>query len=235
MTIANRLAEVPQNIARAAARSGRAAESIQLVAVSKTATVAQMQEALAAGQFIFGENYIQEAQSKYLALGTAAQLHLIGHLQSNKAKIAAEIFTVVQTIDRLKVAQALQNHLEKLGRSQQILVQVNIGNEPQKSGILPQECEQLLRELHHLPNLQPTGLMTIPPETGTAEEARPFFQQLRALANHLQEMDLFHDNARIKLSMGMSGDYMVAVEEGATIVRVGTAIFGARRTIYNGE
>jgi PLP dependent protein len=227
--LADNLKIVRQNICATAARCGRDPEQIKLVAVSKTFPVAAMKEAIVAGQLLFGENYIQEAEQKHAELiDTTAQLHFIGHLQSNKAHIAARIFQMIETVDRLKLAITLNKHLDQLGRTVDILVQVNIGNDENKFGIAAKETEDLIKKIAPLQNLRIRGLMTMPPFTEDPEEARPYFQELRSLSEDLQQKNLFSDNKCVELSMGMSNDYPVAIEEGATIIRVGTAIFGHR-------
>lgn len=187
-----------------------------------------MEEALRYGQFFFGENYIQEAEQKKKELGENVGLHLLGHLQSNKAKIAARIFHTIQTVDSLKLASALGKHLDALNRTMKIFIQVNIGDDPNKYGIMPEDAEKLLQQIKTLKSLEPLGLMTIPPLTDNPEMARPHFNALRLLAERLAQKELFHDNRKIELSMGMSDDFEVAIEEGATMVRIGTAIFGQR-------
>jgi pyridoxal phosphate enzyme (YggS family) len=228
MSIAEHLQEISDNISRIARECGRDPAEIQLVAVSKRFPVEAIQEAIHAGQQVFGENYIQEAESKATVLGNTCTLHFIGHLQSNKAKIAARIFDVIETVDSFKLASALSKHLQEMNRTMKILLQVNIGQDINKSGIEAEETEQLLKEISSLPNITVSGLMTMPPFTEDPELARPHFRQLKKLATHLQEKGLFPDNRKIDLSMGMSNDYHVAIQEGATIIRIGTAIFGQR-------
>ena len=227
MNIAGRLQKIYQQIAESATKYGRNPEEISLLAVSKTVSVDRIREAAAAGQRIFGENYLQEAEEKYRQLSHLAELHCIGHIQSNKAKIAAAIFSMVQTIDREKIARELNKHRQVIGKPLTALVQVNIGGEEQKSGVRPEDCENLLGAIRELPWLRVTGLMTIPPYSPNPEDSRPFFRELRHLAVTLAEKKLFA-GPKVELSMGMSGDFMVAIEEGATIIRVGTAIFGER-------
>jgi len=225
MTIAGQLQKIHQQMTAAAEKCGRNPAEIALLAVSKTVTVDKIREATAAGQRIFGENYLQEAEEKYRQLAGLAKLHCIGHIQSNKAKIAATIFSMVQTIDREKIAHELNKHRQAIGKPLDALVQVNIAGEEQKSGVKPENCESLLRMIQELPWLRLTGLMTIPPYSVNPEDSRPFFRELRQLANKLAAKNLFA-GPRVELSMGMSGDFAVAIEEGATIIRVGTAIFG---------
>ncbi len=183
---------------------------------------------LDAGQDIFGENYLQEAAGKIGAIGNRARWHFIGHLQSNKARLAAELFDVIETVDRFKIARLLNEHCQILDRSLDILVQVNVGEEPQKSGVLPDEAERLLEQLQQFPRLRVMGLMTMPPYFDAPETVRPFFRKLRVLSERFRERNLLGRHGSVELSMGMSGDFEVAIEEGATLVRVGTALFGSR-------
>lgn len=226
--IAENLQQIRERINRCALASRRNPEDIQLIAVSKKIPVSLMKEALQCGQLFFGENYIQEAEQKKIELGDTAGLHLIGHLQSNKAKIAARIFHTIHTVDSLKLASALSKHLNEIRRTMKILIQVNIGDDPNKSGIMPEDAEKLLKQIKALKNLEPLGLMTIPPLADNPEATRPHFSALRLLAEGLAQKELFHDNRKFELSMGMSDDFEVAIEEGATMVRIGTAIFGQR-------
>jgi PLP dependent protein len=227
MTIAQNLQIIRDTISETAIDCGRAPSSIKLVAVSKRHSIASIEEAMAAKQYLFGENYIQEAQEKVQSL-RGATFHFIGHIQSNKAKIAAELFSMIETVDRYKLAKALNNHLENLGKDLNVLIQVNIGKDPNKSGIAPEKAQELLQQIHNLSRIQPLGLMTIPPFTTNIEETRTYFRRLRLLSSDLAKQGLFSDNENIELSMGMSHDFKVAIEEGATIIRIGTAIFGER-------
>lgn len=226
--VAANLEEVRNRIARAARGAGRDPKRVRLVAVSKKVPVAILREVYDCGQRLFGENYLQEAEGKIAALGPGYEWHFIGHLQSNKGAQAAGLFDLVETVDRLKVATALNRTLEGSGRVLPVLLQVNIGREPQKSGVLPEEAAGLLKQLQELPNLTVRGLMVMPPFLEDPEAVRPFFRQTRELAAKLADLGLLPLLAEAELSMGMSGDYEVAVEEGATLVRVGTALFGAR-------
>lgn len=228
MSIAENLKAIHDNINAVALSCGRDPKEIQLVAVSKRFPVAAIEEAVEAGQTVFGENYIQEAEGKAQELDGKCTLHFIGHLQRNKTKIAARIFDVIETIDSFKLANTLNRHLEELNRSMKILLQVNIGEDENKSGMAAEQTELLLREIRQLPRLNVVGLMTMPPFTDDPEDARPYFRQLKQLADSLAAKGLFAEGQQIELSMGMSNDYHVAIEEGATIIRVGTAIFGQR-------
>ncbi|MDD5757752.1 MAG: YggS family pyridoxal phosphate-dependent enzyme [Desulfobulbaceae bacterium] len=221
----NRLAEVRERISLAARRSGRQACDITLVAVSKRVTVLSLQETIAAGQGVFGENYLQEAAEKIAAL-PAVTWHFIGGLQSNKARQVAELFQVVETVDRIKIAQALENQLVALEKSLQVYVQVNIGREGQKSGVLPEHVEALVAGIKACPHLVLAGLMAMPPYHPDPEASRPFFRQMKGLADDLLRRGVV--SRPLGLSMGMSADFEIAIEEGATVVRVGTALFGER-------
>lgn len=222
------LQDIRRKITETAIQCGRDPATIRLVAVSKKFPASHIQEAIQAGQFLFGENYIQEAAQKKTEIGDTASFHFIGHLQSNKAKLAAQLFEMIETIDRYKLAAALDKELKYLGKTLDILVQVNIGQEPQKSGVLPQDTEELLKKLLLLSNLKVRGLMTIPPYSDNPEHTRPHFKALRLLGEEMQRKNYFSDSTCVELSMGMSSDYTVAIEEGATLVRIGTALFGHR-------
>lgn len=226
--ICDNLTRILNTIAQTARNAGRNPKKIKLVAVSKWMDIKQIQQAIDCGQILFGENYLQEASGKIQHFPRTINWHFTGHLQSNKAKQAAELFDVVETVDRLSVAQALDKHAKLLKKELSVLVQVNTGREKQKSGILPEETEHLLRLIAKETNLRILGLMTLPPFFSDPEKSRPYFKELKNLAELLAAQDLFTDNNNVELSMGMSGDYPVAIQEGATIVRVGTALFGAR-------
>lgn len=228
MSIRENLAAIRARMAAAATRVGRAPESVTLVAVSKYVSVERIAEAMAAGQELFGENYLQEAEEKIARLPSSLKWHCIGHLQSNKAKAAATLFHMVETVDRIKLARALDRHAAEAGLVLPVLIQVNVGREPQKAGVLPEEAAALLGEMRELAHLEVRGLMTMPPFFDQPEAARPYFRALRELAQALASKGVLGGHGAIELSMGMSGDFEVAIEEGATLVRVGTALFGAR-------
>lgn len=227
MSIHKNLEKIRQSITETAIACNRDPKDIKLLAVSKRHSVDSIREAIAANQFLFGENYMQEAQEKCKATSNAS-FHFIGHIQSNKAKLAAELFSMVETVDRLKLAKALNKHLLKLHKDLDILIQVNIGNDPRKYGISPDNTTLLLQEIQTLSQLRPRGLMTMPPFSTDPDETRQYFRQLRLLSTNCAEQDLFFDNSKVELSMGMSHDYRIAIEEGSTYIRVGTAIFGDR-------
>ena len=225
--IRENLEAVLRNMAEAARQAGRDPASVRLVAVSKTVPPGPIREALTAGQTLFGENYLQEAREKIPQI-QGVRWHYIGHLQSNKCREIAELFDMVETVDRVKTARKLDECAAALGRTLDILVQVNICKEPQKSGVMPEEAEALLEAVAACPHLRCRGLMALPPRFDDPEGSRPAFRQLAEMGNQFAGKGLFHNNKEFELSMGMSGDYRAAIEEGATIIRVGTAIFGAR-------
>jgi pyridoxal phosphate enzyme (YggS family) len=227
-TIRKNLAAINTRLVNAATRARRDPRKIKLVAVSKKIDRERIQAAVDCGQLSFGENYLQEALDKIPFLAKNLSWHFIGHLQSNKARIAAQLFDVVETVDNLKLATVLNKHLAGLQKDLSVLIQVNIGGEQQKSGISLAETEKLIREINRLPRLRVLGLMTMPPFFADPEAVRPYFRQLRQIADELTAKKLFAPHTRPELSMGMSGDFEVAIEEGATIIRIGTAIFGPR-------
>jgi len=223
-TIRERLAAVRRRIEAAAGRSGRAAASVTLVAVSKTMPVEAIREAVAAGVTILGENRVQEARDKIEALAGAVEWHLIGHLQTNKAKLAVGLFDRIHSLDSIRLAHELERHAGEAGRRVRCLVQVNVGGEEQKNGASESEVRPLLEAASRLPHILVEGLMAIPPFLSDSEAVRPFFRRLRVLRD-----ELARDGFPLPdLSMGMTQDFEVAIEEGATLVRVGTAIFGPR-------
>ena len=228
-TISENLQTIKERIAQAAGRSGRKPEAVRLVAVSKLVSAERIIEAIAAGQLIFGENYVQEARDKIPAISNGVSWHFIGKFQSNKANTVADIFQMVQTVDRLKLAQALDRRLTAQGRRLDILLEVNIGREIQKAGVLPEQVEGLLVEINRsCRSLIVKGLMAMPPFFAEPAAGRPFFRNLRILVEEMHKKGLFPGTDQPELSMGMSADYEVAIEEGATLVRIGTAIFGER-------
>ncbi len=228
MMICTNIAKIQQEIARAAKRSGRNPENIKLLAVSKRMDVIKIREAWSCGQKIFGENFVQEAQDKIPLLDPAISWHFIGHLQTNKAKAAARLFQLIETVDRLKLAQALNRYAAGLDKNLDILVQVNLGGEQQKSGVLPHHAERLMQEIRPLKNIRLRGLMTMPPYSQNPESSRPYFRSLKKMADEFNGKGYFTEDVPVILSMGMSADYTVAIEEGSTLVRIGTAIFGKR-------
>ncbi len=223
-----RLESIEARIREAAEKCGRDPQSIRLVAVSKTVPSERVLEAVNAGVTILGENYIQEAREKFNALSAQTlEWHFIGHLQSNKAKYAVRIFDLIHSVDSVKLARELNKRAEKINKIQDILVQVNISQEASKSGVTMDQTKTLIEASTAMPNLRVLGLMTMPPFFNEPEKARPFFRALRNLRDQLNDLGI--GGALNELSMGMTGDFEVAIEEGATLVRIGTAIFGARQ------
>jgi pyridoxal phosphate enzyme (YggS family) len=231
MSIAANIALIQERISAAASRAGRDPGDIALMAVSKTQSPVRIREAYDAGQRLFGEDRVQEFAGKVEALGElhVAEWHMIGHLQSNKAARTAELFRAVDSVDSLKLAEKLDAAARNLGRKLEVLVEINVGGEAAKSGVAPDApmLEKVLRAAPSLDALVFRGLMTVPPFTENPDGARPYFRKLRELrdtiaARKLPAVDMD------QLSMGMSHDFEVAIEEGSTCVRVGTAIFGER-------
>jgi pyridoxal phosphate enzyme (YggS family) len=225
--IKRNLEEITRRIEDAARTAGRDPAGIRLVAVTKTVGLERLKEAVAAGQTLFGENYVQEARGKIASLGPGLTWHFIGHLQSNKAKAAVELFGLIHSVDRRSLAQALDQAAARLGKVQNILLQVNLAGEASKSGTAPESAQDLLSEISQMPNLRVLGLMTMPPWFDEPEKVRPYFRGLRELRDRLRRLQLVAGGLP-ELSMGMTGDFEVAVSEGATLVRIGTAIFGRR-------
>jgi hypothetical protein len=223
------LAEVLERIENAAVRAGRNAADVKLVAVSKTRPAEVLRDALAAGISVFGENKVQEAESKITEVGRgSAEWHLIGHLQSNKARKAVQLFDVIQSVDSVELARRLERISLEDGRTElPILVQVDLAGEETKSGIAEKDLFTLVEFLQGCKYLTFNGLMVVPPYFENPNDVRPFFKRLRAIRDELASQNAFADG-KGELSMGMSHDFEIAIEEGATIVRVGTAIFGER-------
>jgi hypothetical protein len=209
---------VRARIAAACVRAGRSVDEVTLIAVTKVFPASYVEEAIAVGVTDIGENRVQEAREKKPEVAGKARWHLIGHLQTNKAKDAVRLFDVIQTVDSAALAEKIARAADAAQKRQEVLLQVNIGDETQKSGAARSEVESLAKAIAAMPSLQLRGLMAIPP-VGTAEEVRPYFRDLRALRDAVGVQHL---------SMGMSEDFETAVEEGATLVRVGRAIFGSR-------
>jgi pyridoxal phosphate enzyme (YggS family) len=230
MPVAENIARVRERMDAAARRAGRSPDSIALMAVSKTFPVESIVEAHAAGLRLFGENRVQEFATKAAAARslTDAHFHMIGHLQSNKAGKSAELFDAVDSVDSLRLAERLNEAAGRLGKKLGVLIEINVGGEAAKSGLAPDslEIEHILRAAPSIPHLEIRGLMTVPPYSEDPEAARPSFRQLRELRARLAQQ--FSGVGMEELSMGMSHDFEVAIEEGSTCVRVGTAIFGHR-------
>lgn len=246
MTVRDNLAVVHERIAAAAHRAGRSADDIKLMAVSKTFPADAIREAYEAGQRLFGENRVQEFANKHAELAAAspteasvsvcdvfdfakAEFHLIGHLQSNKSARAAELFDAVDSVDSLKLLERLNAAASELNKRLSVLIEINVGGEEAKSGLAPDSPEvvAILRAAQSLEHITIRGLMTVPPFTDDPEGARPYFRRLRELQETLELLRL-PGVELAELSMGMSHDFEVAIEEGSTCVRLGTAIFGAR-------
>ena len=226
MPIEANLARVREEVAAACWRAGRRESDVALMAVTKVHPVEALLEAYGAGQRLFGENRVQEFAGKFPALAglTGAEYHLIGPLQSNKSSRAAELFDSIDTVDSAKLAQRLDTAAAILGRRLPIYIEVKLSHEESKHGIAPEELPELLNAISELENIAPVGLMTVPPWSEDAETARPYFQTLRRLRD---EQQVLHPTLT-QLSVGMSNDFAVAIEEGSTCVRIGTAIFGRR-------
>jgi len=236
MSIAENIEQVQERITAAARRAGRNSSEITLMGVSKTFPAERIREAYAAGLRVFGENRVQEFAGKANALRDLpdAEWHLIGHLQTNKAAKAAELFDAVDSVDSVRMAEKLNACAESVGKTLSILIEINVGGEKAKSGVEPSvdeqgsdELEQILRGAPRWGNLKIHGLMTVPPYTEDPEGSRPYFRQLRQIRDSIVARELPQVGTAV-LSMGMSHDFEVAIEEGATCVRVGTAIFGER-------
>ncbi len=228
MSIADNLRTVTDRIASAAKRAGRDPSSISLVAVTKTVDIESIRHAVAAGASALGENRVQEAKEKIEKLGNIARWHLIGHLQTNKAKYAVKLFDLIHSIDNLELARELDKQAAKIGKVQNVLIEVNIAGEVSKAGMAVKEAPALVKETSKLKNVSIQGLMTVPPFSDNPEDSRPYFRVLRELAENIARENIPGVSMN-ELSMGMSNDFEVAVEEGATMVRVGTAIFGERK------
>ena len=214
-------------IGEAADRSGRAARQVKLLAASKAQSVAAIRAAIDAGITLIGENYVQEAEQKKRQISTPIEWHMIGHLQRNKVKAALEIFDVIESLDSVALARELDKEGRRRGKIIRALVEVNLAGEQTKSGVAEQRVAALLQEAGGLANLRIEGLMTVPPFKDDLEEVRPYFRALRELKDRLSALSLPQIRLN-ELSMGMTHDFTVAIEEGATIVRIGTALFGPR-------
>lgn len=226
--IKQNLATIRERIDKAAVEAGRNPSDIKLVAVSKTKPAEAVIEAAEAGATIFGENYIQESIEKAETVKVPGiEWHFIGHLQSNKAKFAVRIFDMIHSVDSLKLAKEIDKQAKKIGKVQDILVQVNISMEETKSGVSEAQAEDLVKSIGALDNVSVKGLMTMPPFFNEPDQARPYFSALRTLAERIRALGL-KNVSMSELSMGMTGDFEPAIQEGSTYVRIGTAIFGSR-------
>ena len=226
--IAANIEKIKQRIAAACARAGRDPHSVALMAVTKTVTTERILQAVDAGVTLLGENYVQEAREKHELLGGRARMHLIGHLQTNKAKYAVRLFDCVHSVDRLELAQELDRRAKAVNRTVDILIEVNVSGEETKNGVSPAQARELIGRIAGLENLSVRGLMTMAPYSDDPETSRPYFQALRNLRDDIVREGI--PRVRMEeLSMGMTDDFEVAIEEGSTIVRIGRAIFGARQ------
>jgi len=230
--VAANLRAVRLRVAEAARRAGRDPGEVGIVAVSKTVDLARIHEAYLAGQRIFGENRVQEAEEKVRAWATAwpserPSWHLVGHLQTNKAKVAVAIFDLIHSVDSIRLAEALDRHARAVGRVMPCLLEVHLSGEPSKFGLPPAELPEAIARMAPLAGIRIEGLMTIAPLEAAGEAARPYFRRLRELRDELAAR--FPGISWHHLSMGMTNDFEVAIEEGATLVRIGRAIFGERR------
>lgn len=224
----NKITHIREKIRQTAVSCGRDPETVKLVAVTKTVPPELIRQAMDAGLRVFGESYIQEASAKIDAIADKnVSWHFIGHLQSNKAKIAVRYFDLIHSVDSLNLAEALNRQAENIHKIQNILIQVNISGESTKSGTAAEEAIALVNAIRWMENLSVKGLMTIPPFFDQPEKARPYFKALAGLKNQIKNQSPAGNQIN-ELSMGMSGDFEVAIEEGATLVRIGTAIFGER-------
>lgn len=225
----NRINQLRLRIQQAAISCGRDPASIRLIAASKSASTEMIRTAIFSGLNIFGENYIQEAVKKIETLSEfPIKWHFIGHLQSNKAKYAVRYFDLIHTVDSLKLAEAINQQAEKINKIQGILIQVNIAGEQTKSGVSVKEAASLVKKVSVLSHVSIMGLMTIPPYFNSPQKVGPFFKALADLMKHINNESILNLNMN-ELSMGMTGDFETAICEGATLLRIGTAIFGERK------
>ena len=225
MDIATRFEQIRQRVREACARAGRSPDSVGLLAVSKTHPPESIRAAADCGQILFGENKVQEAKAKIPLCPGKLRWHLIGHLQSNKVREAVDLFQMIQGVDSLRLAQEIDKRCEQAGKRMPVLLEVNVAGESSKFGYGPEQLLAELPALNALPRIEIHGLMTLPPYSTAPERTRPYFQQLRQLKSRCEKI---LGAPLPELSMGMSGDFEIAIEEGATIIRVGTALFGPR-------
>jgi len=230
MTVEDNIRRIREVMAEAALRSGRPASAIRLMAVTKTVDDDRILAAMRAGVEIIGENYVQEAKRKLDKLGKAGEWHLIGRLQTNKAKYAVRLFDMIHSVDRMELAAELDRRARAAGRVGAILIEVNVSGEESKSGVPLNSALDLIRLAAPLENLSIRGLMTMPPWFDEPEESRPYFRALRELRDRIAAEAIPRIEMH-ELSMGMTDDYVVAIEEGATIVRIGRGIFGERQRV----
>ncbi len=226
--VTENLKQVEEKIVKACERSGRPREEVTLIAVSKTKPVEMIEEAMKSGIRIFGENKVQEIIKKEAVLPNDIDWHLIGHLQRNKVRQIAGKVAMIHSVDSLRLAEQIQKEYKKINETAKILVEVNVAREESKFGLMPEETEKVVREIAKMSNITVCGLMTIAPYVENPEDNRVHFQNLRKLLVDINAKNIDNISMR-ELSMGMTGDYEIAIEEGATFVRVGTGIFGERQ------
>ncbi|MDZ4815931.1 MAG: YggS family pyridoxal phosphate-dependent enzyme [Verrucomicrobiota bacterium] len=226
MDLEQRIELINQQIATAASKAGRKADDVLLLAVTKKVPIDKIQNAFDLGLTHFGESKVQEAKTKTSQLPSSARWHMIGHLQSNKAREAVRLFDLVHSIDSVALAQEINQWADALGKTQEVLIEVKTSGDSAKFGVKPDALEQTLIAVNGLKRIQVTGLMTMAPYSLNPERARPFFAKLRTLRD---EMEIKLGFGLPRLSMGMSGDFIQAIEEGSTIVRIGTSLFGERK------
>ncbi|MDD5136901.1 MAG: YggS family pyridoxal phosphate-dependent enzyme [Candidatus Omnitrophica bacterium] len=222
--IAENVRLLRQRIARSCEKSGRSPEDVKLICVTKTASIGDIEEVLKSEIRFLGENRVQDALAKYVAIGNRAEWHLIGHLQTNKAKDAVGMFSLIHSVDSVRLAGAIDKEAAKSGKVQDILIQVNTSGEESKFGMPPGTAENFIKEISIYPNIDIKGFMTIAPEAADPETVRPYFRALRELRDRLNAKRSTL-NALQVLSMGMTNDFEIAIEEGSTMVRIGRAIF----------
>ncbi len=202
-------------------------DGVELVVAAKTRSAEEILEAIQAGVKIIGENYVQETEKIYATVGSKVSWHFIGHLQKNKVKKAVCLCDMIETVDSVEIAKEIDKRCGQIGKVMSVLIEVNSGRETQKAGVLPEDTEQLIREISSLQNIKVMGLMTMGPLSGNPEDARPYFVETKKIFDRIKNLDLI--NVEMKyLSMGMTNSYRVALEEGASVVRIGTGIFGER-------
>lgn len=227
MDIQRNIMGIKEKIIRAAKRSRRNPDDIQLVAVTKNVSPEIMEKAISAGIKVFGENRVQEAVSKYNKIHGDVDWHMIGHLQSNKAKVAVELFSLIHSLDSIKLAKEIDKRAGRIEKVMDVLVQVNIGREKTKFGINPEDVEEFVRNIASLSNISIRGLMAIAPYSDNPENVRKYFREMKRIFDYIKSLKITNVNMEI-LSMGMTGDFEVAIEEGSNMVRIGTGIFGKR-------
>ena len=226
-SIKENIENINAKIEAACQRSGRKREEVLFLVVSKTIDVPRIKEAVACGMTSLGENKVQEIMDKYEPMGEGIKWHLIGHLQTNKVKYIIDKVELIHSVESIKLAEEISKRAVAKGVTANILLEVNVAGEESKFGIKPEECEQMVREISVVPNIVIKGLMTVAPAVENEEENRKYFRQMKQLLVDINSKKI--DNVNMtELSMGMTGDYEVAIEEGATIVRIGTGVFGAR-------